>query len=271
MLAVSFLFYLAAFIAGLLFGFAVNVIATRLAANRPLIGPLHCTRSPHPISFLHALPLVGYLAQRGTCTTCGKRLSLSYPAVELLTGGLFTALLWFEGFGLPFLFHAAYAVVLLLVLVVDWKHRDIYFSVIIVGSIAALVGSLVLPEVSLGSALVGAAVAGGFFLFAYLLARLIFPRIDEPLGSGDVLLALMMGLMLGFPNVVGALLIGPLLAGAAAILLLLSRRRTMKDFIPYGVALCAAAILFLVYPGPFVEALNLRALVRVVSNIFGPS
>ena len=75
-------------------------------------------------------------------------------------------------------------------------------------------------QLGLDRVAIAAAVAGGFFLLAYILAKLIFPRIQEPLGAGDVFLALMMGLMLGFPNIVGALLIGPLIAGAAAILLL---------------------------------------------------
>ena len=116
--------------------------------------------------------------------------------------------------------------------------------------------------------LIAAAVAGGFFLLAYLLAKLIFPRIEEPLGAGDVLLALMMGLMLGFPYIVGALLIGPLIAGATAILLLLSKRSKMGDFMPYGVSLCAAAILFIVYPTPFADALHLPALAQMVSGLF---
>ncbi|HYP20877.1 MAG TPA: hypothetical protein VEY08_12450, partial [Chloroflexia bacterium] len=114
----------------------------------------------------------------------------------------------------------------------------------------------------------GAGVAGGFFLLAYLLARAIFPKIEEPLGLGDVLLALMMGLMLGFPNIVGALLIGPLIAGAAAILLLVSQRSKMGDFMPYGVALCAATILFIIYPAPFAEALHLPVLTYLVDGIF---
>jgi leader peptidase (prepilin peptidase)/N-methyltransferase len=156
----------------------------------------------------------------------------------------------------------------MLVLVIDWKHRDIYFSIIAFGSLIALVGLFVLPGMDLVSGLVGAGVAGGFFLLAYLLARLIFPHIEEPLGLGDVLLALMMGLMLGFPNVVGALLIGPLIAGAAALLLLVSKKSKIGDFMPYGVALCAATILFIVYPRPFAEALQLPVLTYLVSNIF---
>ncbi len=255
--------------AGLVAGLLVNIVATRLAANKPLLGRLHCTRSAHPLTPRQVMPVAGYLLQRGQCSTCGRGLSLSYPATELAAGLLFLALFLFEGWGVGFLFHAVYVTILVLVLVLDWKHRDIYLSVMAVGWAIALLGSLFLPGVGLVNALIGAGVAGGFFAVAYGLAKLIFPRIEEPLGAGDVLLALLMGLMLGFPNVVGALLIGPLLAGAASILLLVSHRSGFGDFMPYGVALCAASILFLVYPAPFVDALRLPALMSVLSGFFG--
>jgi len=254
---------------GLVAGFIFNVMATRLAADRPIWGGMRCTQSNHPLSFGQVVPLFGFLIQRGSCSTCGKKLPASFPLTELAAGALFAALFAMDGWGIAFVFHALYVGALLLVLVIDWKHKDIYFSVIAIGSAFALIGSFFLPGVGLVSALIGAAVAGGFFLVAYILAKLIFPHIEEPLGAGDVLLALMMGLMLGFPNIVGALLIGPLIAGVAVGLLLVSRRHKLGDFIPYGVALCAATILFLVYPAPFVDALKLPNLMVVLSSIFG--
>lgn len=256
------------FVLGLFIGFLVNIAATRLAAQRPLFGPLRCTRSPHRISPVQALPLVGYALQGGRCSVCRKRLPASFPLTELLAGAIVAGLYWAEGWGVSFLFHSAYVAILILVLVVDWKHRDIYFSVILGGSLLALAGLFVLPGMNVIGGLIASAVAGGFFLAAYLLARLIFPHIEEPLGLGDVLLALMMGLMLGFPNIVGALLVGPLIAGAAVALLLASRRSKIGDFIPYGVALCAATILFIVYPAPFADALQLPALVVTLDNLF---
>jgi leader peptidase (prepilin peptidase) / N-methyltransferase len=135
----------------------------------------------------------------------------------------------------------------------------------------AFAGSFFLPGVGPGYALIGAIVAGGFFLLAYLTARLIFRHIEEPLGMGDVFLALMMGLMLGFPTIVGALVVGPLIAGAVAILLLVTRRTSMGDFMPYGVSLCVAAIIFLLNPGPLANALHLSTLIDVLSGLLGRS
>jgi prepilin signal peptidase PulO-like enzyme (type II secretory pathway) len=266
----QFIFVPVIFLVGLIIGFLINTTATRIAAHRPLLGRLHCTRSSHPITFAQAIPVLGYFIQRGRCSTCAKKISISYPLVELATAGLLVAGYLIEGFGLPFVFHSIYVAFLMLVLIIDWKHKDIYVLVIAAGCAIAFVGSFLLPEVTPWGALIGAGVAGAFFLLAYVAARLIFPKIEEPLGAGDILLALMMGVMLGWPNIVGALLIGPLIAGAAAILLLLSRRSQIGDFMPYGVALCAAAILFLVYPTPIAEALHLPALSYVVSNMFNP-
>lgn len=258
-----------ALILGLLSGFLVNVVATRLAADKPMFGRLSCTRSPHPVSFLHALPIVGYVLQRGRCSTCSKKLSLAYPATEGAMALLFVLFFMLEGsLNISFFFHAAYTALLMLVLVMDWKHRDIYVAVIAAGWLVALAGSLVLPGIDLINALIGAGVAGGFFLVAYIAARLMFRHIEEPLGSGDVLLALMMGLMLGFPNVVGALVVGPLIAGAVAAVLLVTRKSSMGDFMPYGVSLCVAAIIFLLNPGPLAQALNLSRLADVLSQIF---
>ncbi|MEO5953004.1 MAG: prepilin peptidase, partial [Chloroflexia bacterium] len=201
----QFIFAPLIFLLGLVVGFVINVISTRLAAHRPFLGPLYCTRASHPLTALQALPLVGYLVQRGRCSTCGNSISISFPIVELATAALFMADYFLEGFGLPFLFHAAYMAFLMLVLVIDWKHKDIYVLVIGAGCVVALLGSSLMPQVTFWGALIGAGVAGAFFLLAYVAARLIFPKIEEPLGAGDIILALMMGIMLGWPNIVGAL------------------------------------------------------------------
>src|SRR5436305_15014022 len=93
---------------GLAGGFLVNVVATRLASNHPLLGGLRCTRSKHPLALWQGLPVVGFLAQRGRCSTCGKPLSVAYPVVEGATALLVLAFFILEGFGVSFWFRSVY-------------------------------------------------------------------------------------------------------------------------------------------------------------------
>ena len=77
-----------ALLVGLVVGLGINIISTRLAASKPLFGRLQCTRSKHPLALWQYLPVAGYFAQRGRCSTCGKRVSqmLIVPDAEGLRG-----------------------------------------------------------------------------------------------------------------------------------------------------------------------------------------
>jgi prepilin signal peptidase PulO-like enzyme (type II secretory pathway) len=66
------------------------------------------------------------------------------------------------------------------------------------------------------------------------------------MGAGDVKLAALIGLMVGFPRVLWALALGVLAGGVTSILLLLFRLRGLKSYIPYAPFLCSGAIITLV-------------------------
>jgi leader peptidase (prepilin peptidase)/N-methyltransferase len=65
------------------------------------------------------------------------------------------------------------------------------------------------------------------------------------MGLGDVKFSALMGLMVGFPAILSAVLSGVILAGVVAIGLVLLRVRTMKDSIAYGPFLAIGALLAL--------------------------
>ena len=96
---------------GVLVGFAINVVSTRLARGKPLLGELGCTRLSHKLTLAQAMPVLGYALQGGKCSTCGSRLSIAYPATELGVGLIFAALFLIDGWSAQILFHAAYVAV----------------------------------------------------------------------------------------------------------------------------------------------------------------
>ena len=79
----------------------------------------------------------------------------------------------------------------------------------------------------------------------YRLLRRLYGR--PVLGSGDVLLAILIGAMAG-RDTPRALFLGVVLAGGLALVLLLLGRAGRKDPLPYGSCLAAGAIAALLLP-----------------------
>lgn len=194
----------------------------------------------------HYLTLPWYFFRAGhLCPHCGERRPWRAPAVEAAMIALFLSVtLRFAGrpwlVGILWL----YAAFLLTVLVIDYEHHLVLNVMLAPAAVVALGLSLLslavpLPIVPapLNALLGGLLGLGLFFLFA-LLSR-------GTLGAGDVKLAGVIGLMVGFPQAVAALLQGVLLAGLAAILLLVTRRAGRKSYMAYAPYLCLAALVAL--------------------------
>lgn len=281
--------YLLAIVAGLWVGWLANIIAQRLPSedlDKPLFGPLHCVRCNERLRWADSLPLVGYLAQRGVCRCCKKRLPLRFPVLEG-TMALCFALAWplYEKQPVVYLFNMFFAAVLITVGVIDWKHRLIFPVMLYLIGGVAIIGTFVtgphpdnlMPD-GLGSALLGALFGGALFFVIYWLALAIY-RI-RALGYGDVLLAIAIGLVLGFPRVASGLLLGSVLGGAVAVFYLIFRRKRRREFIPYGTTLCLGVVLILMFGqtiwrwGPFLYVADLLNLLftiifQFINQVFG--
>jgi leader peptidase (prepilin peptidase)/N-methyltransferase len=169
--------------------------------------------------------------------------------------------------------------------VIDWKHRLIFPVMLYLTGIVALVAAFVsgphpdnlMPD-GLGSSLLGAAFGGVVFYLIYWLALAIY-RV-RALGYGDVLLAILIGLVLGFPRAASALFMGSVLGGFVALAYLLVRRKKRRDFIPYGTTLCLGVVLILMFGetiwlwGPFFYVAKLLDLLfmvvfKLINQLFG--
>lgn len=166
--------------------------------------------------------------------------------VELFTALLF-ACLWGR-FGpswkLPLV--ALGCAFFLLVAIVDLKYRLVPNVLVYPAMVVVLLFHSIPPMGNTLAALLGGLVG----LAPFLLTALVRPG---GLGGGDVKLAALIGLTVGFPQVLWALTIGILAGGITAILLLLTRRWDMKSHIPYAPFLCLGVIAALIYdPFPLI-------------------
>jgi leader peptidase (prepilin peptidase)/N-methyltransferase len=160
---------------------------------------------------------------------------------------VFGLLAWSHGPGVPLVVYSVFAAVILLVLAIDLHHRWVYAAV---GYPAVVLGLVLGPWVHPTplSTLLGAALGGGLFLTLYWVGRLLYHG-AEPMGTGDITIATMIGAMVGVENVLAALFLGGVLVAASSFVLLLLRRARWHDYLPYGAGLCSGALLVLCAPG----------------------
>ncbi len=142
-----------------------------------------------------------------------------------------------------------YTMWLLVVLVIDLEHRRVLNLMLP----AAVAVSLLAPALALvnvahlptyGSALLGGVAGFLTFVVVFLIGR------GRMMGAGDVKLAGVIGLMVGYPLVWGALAAGIVLGGLAAIVILVGRRASAKSYMAYGPYLALGALLALWFYWP---------------------
>jgi leader peptidase (prepilin peptidase) / N-methyltransferase len=233
-------------ILGLVSGGAVNGLADALPAGLQAMPPRcpHC-RTVRPAAAW--LGLAALLLRGWRCPGCGARRGLRTAAVELamLVGGVLLFLASDDW--LAALRFFSVLSVFALILVIDLEHRLILH--VVTGPAALLIGMMHIldPQRGLTRTLAGGAFGLAMFTLFYLLgiafARWVSRRRGDELeevafGFGDVTLAGVIGLTVGWPGVVLALFLGVLSAGVFSLgylLVMLARGRyTAFVPIPYG-------------------------------------
>lgn len=235
-------------ILGLFVASACWVVAFAQADRRPLFeGPVcadpDCRARLSPLAWL---PFLGF-GQARRCPDCGKQYPRRRIAFELAVAGYFGLVAFTTDEPERLVAVALFSVPILVVLLVDWWTRYIYTNVIGAGLLLGFAVAALDGLESLLHALAGAAGGAGIFLGFYFAAAAIYRSSKVvPFGMGDVYLAGMIGAMIGsFLAVIVALFYGIFFAGLGAVLLLLARRVSRRDPIPYGPYLCLGALVAL--------------------------
>lgn len=253
---------------GWLAGLFINYSADVLPSTRRFTQPL-CRQCGTAFSWKD------YLTLR-PCRACGETRSLRTWLVQIVATGSFAYFWLYPSKALGFTLGAIVLIYFGIITVIDIEHRLILFPTSVFGAILGLiVGTFIHSRIDDKGILLGAGMSllGGLFGFGvmFLLYQLgtFVARIrarkmqaagkaeddEEALGGGDVYLAGVLGLMLGWPFIVYALAWGVIFGGVVSFLFLLAlvvRRRYSSEalltFIPYGPFFIIAASLLLFQP-----------------------
>ncbi|WP_148867325.1 prepilin peptidase [Thermosediminibacter litoriperuensis] len=224
------------FLLGLITGSFLNVVIYRLPRGETVIwGRSHCPACGRVLAWYDLVPVASYLALRGRCRYCGTQISPRYPVVELLTGAVFAALFYRYGPTPALAKYLFLGAVLIAAAFIDLEHYLIPDRLVLAGLAGAAILGFAARDVGVWSSLAGSA-AGAGFLFAVV----VFSK--GGMGCGDVKLAAVAGLFLGWPLAALALFLAVVTGGLAAAALLLLGLKGRKDAIPFGPFIAAGAL-----------------------------
>ena len=216
-------------IIGLIIGSFLNVCIFRIPRDESIsFPPSHCTKCNTKIKTYDLFPVISYFILKRKCRKCGEKISIRYPLVELATGILFLLIYLKFGLTLDLIKFTLLSCFLIVIGLIDLDTTDVYLKTtlpgIIVGSVFIIIafvsGSGYLTFIE------GGALAGGLIAFIIL--------VTHGMGWGDFEICLLCGLFLGFKSSMIMLFFSFIFGGSIGIFLLLTKKKSRKDQIPFG-------------------------------------
>lgn len=232
----AFLFNFFVFLLGLVVGSFLNCVIYRLEKGESFLkGHSYCPHCRHLLSWLDLIPVLSFLFLQGKCRYCRQKISFQYPLVELSTAVMFLSLAIFYQYPISIISAVSlfyWFVVfcfLIVIFIFDLKHYIIPDKVIFPAIATVLIYDFLKSDFQWKSDFVLSAFGAAlFFLIIVLISR------GRWMGAGDIKLAFLMGLILGWPNILVALFFSFFTGAAAGIGLIIAKKKTLKSEVPFG-------------------------------------
>jgi leader peptidase (prepilin peptidase) / N-methyltransferase len=248
--------YVLFFFCGVVCGSLAYFLAGVLLREPRVIIASNCRNCNAKWKYQLLIPLIGYFLANRKCPACGKDLRIHGLLIEIISGIIFVYFFWKYNFTLDLAIIILFYFILILLFITDLEDMLLpnlvtYPALLVVMAIAlALMLFNLQPAWFIGFNFTGwaglinnplvSSLAGG--LTGFILLFIVALLSKGGMAFGDVKLAALIGMMVGFPLVFVALFIGIMCGGMIALILLLMRRKGRKEFIPFGPFLCIGGI-----------------------------
>jgi len=247
-----------AFCFGACLGSFLNVCICRLPKEESAVRPPSaCPRCKVPIKWYDNIPLLSYIILKAKCRSCGDKISLRYPLVELISAILVLVLYLKFGLALSLFKFIFFFSLLILVSFIDIDYHAIPVHLCVIGILVGLglavystleilrVGSVDLVHLPIFRAFKALIFGFGFtYLFKFfgdvfidfylkLKKKESIEGETESLGLGDVDFMGMVGVFLGLKSVVLVFFLAPFIAVAYSIYALVFKKSHLIPYLPY--------------------------------------
>ena len=230
-------FPLGSVIFGACIGSFLNVCIYRIPKNESIVRPgSHCGCG-QPIAWHDNIPVFSWLILRGRARCCGRPFSFRYPAIELLTAGLFLAC-WMLFPPTKAVAGMVFCSILVCATFIDLDHLIIPDAFTLGGAVVGVLLSMLLPALhgqtheifvvaslrSAVDAVLGLLLGSALVLWIALLAEVVLKK--EAMGFGDVKFLGTIGAFVGWKGAVFSIFGGAVVGCVWFVIALLWQKAT---------------------------------------------
>lgn len=235
-------------LAGLAIGSFLNVLIFRIDDLKSVLSTRsRCPHCKETLKWYDLVPFLSFLILKGKCRYCGKGISAQYPIVELSVAGLFVILFYLFGMSWNLVFYAVIFSILTVVFVYDSKTEMIPDEFVWIGLIIALLGSWYFGGFGFTNMLYGSLICGVIPLVLVLVSK------EKWMGSGDIKLGFLVGAMVGYPRAMFLIFASFILGSIIGVIYIASKKKNMKDSLPFAPFLIASALIALIWGQYFIN------------------
>lgn len=251
-------FYLLIFVTGLVVGSFLEALTYRFPRGIDIRkGRSFCPHCKKNIAWFDNIPLVSFIALRGRCRYCDKKISFRAPLLELIVGLLFLAGFIFidicghgylaqacfwnnslGAFALPFMLSVA--AILVAIFVIDIENQ------IIPDKLVSILFFITLTAVFISGANMFRSVFAGMASSVFLLGLHLITG-GRGMGLGDVKLAIPAGVILGWPSSLVWLFLSFIIGALVGVILIGLGKTEFGKKIAFGPFLITAFFISLYY------------------------
>lgn len=204
-----------------------------------------CPNCSHKLRAWENIPVLSYLVLKARCSSCGTKISIQYPLVELLTGILSLCAAYNFGVTLQTLAALFFTWVLLALTLIDLKKQLLPDSMTLPLLWGGIFFSFFELFTDLKSSVIGA-MAGYLILWSvYHLFKLLTKK--EGMGFGDFKLLAALGAWAGYGYLPQIILVSSVVGSVTGIALLLLGKTKQQQPIPFGPYLAVAGWIALLW------------------------
>jgi leader peptidase (prepilin peptidase)/N-methyltransferase len=211
-----------------------------------------CTSCGHKLAVTDNIPLLSYVWLKGRCRYCKARLSLRYPAVELITAILSAVVIWQLGSGIAGLSALLFLWALIAMSFIDLDTQllpdELTLPLMWLGLLVNLEGTFV----PLRDAVIGAAAGYLSLWLVYWMFRAVTGK--EGIGYGDFKLLAALGAWMGWMMLPLIVLLSSAVGATYGVSMIILKRHHTDRPIPFGPFLAAAGLLALLFGHSIVDA-----------------